>query len=160
MFVDVKRLTESQKARFIAGWEAAGGYMEYSWRRPWEYCYEIEVEGSTPEEWGASWWDQVKPEIEQIRRQNAAVALMTALWEKIEGFTDDEVRSGAAGAEASVEVDGTWFYARTEATDGVSEDETIDSHLESLCEEAVSRMTSGETEEEAKSAFRKIYYWC
>lgn len=65
--------TVDQQNAFISGWENAGGYTDdisnspAPWCCPW--CYmgekEIEVSGDTPAEWGISWWEHCKDEIEQ-----------------------------------------------------------------------------------------------
>lgn len=59
-------------------------------------------------------------------------ALFDAIWEKLEGFQDWEVLEGRAGASACVEIDGTFFFTKTEFFDEVPEGEKIDSFLEDL----------------------------
>lgn len=71
--IETSALTEEQQAAFIEGWENAGGYADdldecspYPWCCPWLWSAEIFVDGDTPEEWGASWWDQCKNEIDEL----------------------------------------------------------------------------------------------
>lgn len=64
------QMTEEQRSAFISGWEQAIGYVEdleslAPWSRPWLYEKEIVVAGEYPEEWGASWWDQNRNELER-----------------------------------------------------------------------------------------------
>ena len=72
MKVDTRKFTETEENRFIEGWESAGGItsdLEDSptpWCCPWYWDPIIEVEGNTPEEWGADWWKQCKTEVERI----------------------------------------------------------------------------------------------
>lgn len=69
--LNLKTLTEEQQAAFIEGWESAGGLTDdletpNPWCCPWYWTDEIEVEGETPEEWGADWWRQNK-EVDQTQ---------------------------------------------------------------------------------------------
>lgn len=96
-------------------------------------------------------------EISQETQVKARAALMDALWEQFEGMSDEEILDGR-GAAASVEIDGTWFFTRTENSKGLPEGAEIDPHLEWLCNEALDRMQSGETEEDAQAAFRAKYW--
>ena len=98
-------------------------------------------------------------EVTQEMEAKARVALMNKMWEQMEGFTNDEVKDGAAGACAAVEIDGVWFYARTETSTGIPEGADIDGHLEFLCNEALDRMQDGQTAEEAERKFRNLYCW-
>lgn len=66
--LNLTALTDEQKEEFISGWKEAGGFMgdiesPYPWCEPWTYELEIEVEGETPEEWGACWWETKKHEM-------------------------------------------------------------------------------------------------
>lgn len=74
----LKSLTEEQQAAFIEGWESAGGVMGDQTPNPcccpWYWTDEIEVEGETPEEWGADWWRQNKAEIEALSDEEKADA--------------------------------------------------------------------------------------
>lgn len=68
--INTKNLTDEQRVAFIAGWENAGGTVDdeetsMPWYAPWFYRNNITVEGHTPEEWGASWWDKCRDEIEE-----------------------------------------------------------------------------------------------
>lgn len=74
--VNVEKFTDEEKDRFVNGWQEAGGYMDDAdsrcpWFAPWEHSSNgtIFVEGSTPEEWGASWWNECKDEIEELLKQ-------------------------------------------------------------------------------------------
>lgn len=71
MRVDTRKFTQEQRNEFISGWEQAGGYMGDSladapWCAPWySEPHIIDVEGKTPEEWGAAYWRQMRAEVEQ-----------------------------------------------------------------------------------------------
>lgn len=70
--VETAKLTDEEKGRFIAGWTEAGGNTDDAEAdsprfAPWEWQPEIIVRGTTPEEWGADWHRQCKPEIDAIR---------------------------------------------------------------------------------------------
>ena len=74
--IDTTKFTEEQEARFVAGWESAGGPIDdcespTPWCCPWDWAGAIEVEGEIPEEWGADWYRQCKPEIDEILAENA-----------------------------------------------------------------------------------------
>lgn len=67
--VNVAELTEEQRVAFIGGWSDAGGYTgdvgtPCPWCAPWTYTQTIKVRGTTPEEWGAHWWDLMADEVE------------------------------------------------------------------------------------------------
>lgn len=67
----LSQMTEQQRSAFIAGWEKSGGYMDdlespNPWCCPWYYEKQIKVTGEVPEEWGASWWEQCRNEVEQL----------------------------------------------------------------------------------------------
>lgn len=69
--VDTTRFTDEQKDRFIDGWEDAGGNCDDAecsdpWFAPWYWKPEIIVHGTTPEEWGADFFRQCKPEIDAL----------------------------------------------------------------------------------------------
>lgn len=69
--VDTTALSEEDRGRFIAGWTEAGGNCDDAesdtpWFAPWEWQPEIIVRGTTPEEWGADFYRQCKPEIDAI----------------------------------------------------------------------------------------------
>lgn len=69
--VDTTALSEEDRGRFIAGWTEAGGNCndaeaDTPWFAPWEWQPEIIVRGTTPEEWGADFYRQCKPEIDAI----------------------------------------------------------------------------------------------
>lgn len=69
--VDTTALSEEDRDRFIAGWTEAGGdtddaEAESPWFAPWVWQPEIIVRGTTPEEWGADFFRQCKPEIDAI----------------------------------------------------------------------------------------------
>lgn len=55
--------TAETRRRFVNGWREAGGPMRKpiaglpALHEPWRLGGFIEVEGATPEMWGASWWD-------------------------------------------------------------------------------------------------------
>lgn len=71
IIVNTTRFTDEQKDRFVAGWTEAGGYTddaeaESPWFAPWVWQPEIIVRGTTPEEWGADWFAQCKPEIDAL----------------------------------------------------------------------------------------------
>ena len=71
IIVDTTKLTDEQQDRFIDGWTEAGGTMEDAesdtpWCAPWLWKPEIVVHGTTPEEWGADFFRQCKPEIDAI----------------------------------------------------------------------------------------------
>lgn len=74
----LKSLTEEQQKAFIEGWENAGGVMgdqtPNPWCAPWFWNDEIQVQGETPEEWGADWWRQCKAEIEATLATEASLA--------------------------------------------------------------------------------------
>lgn len=67
-----------QQRDFIEGWKNAGGYVDdlgespAPWCCPWYYMKEIEVSGTTFQEWGASWWNQCKTEIEKSLKKMEA----------------------------------------------------------------------------------------
>lgn len=73
--ITTSNLTEEQQAAFMVGWEAAGGYTDdcedspAPWCCPWCYQRSITVTGDTPEEWGASWWQQCREEVETLMRE-------------------------------------------------------------------------------------------
>lgn len=69
--IDTSRFTDEQKARFIEGWEQAGGPTDDAesdtpWCAPWEWQSLIVVRGMSFEAWGADWFRQCKPEIDAI----------------------------------------------------------------------------------------------
>lgn len=69
--VDTTRFTEEEQDRFIEGWAEAGGPCDDGecsepWCCPWFWNSTITVHGTTPEEWGADWFRQCKPEIDAI----------------------------------------------------------------------------------------------
>lgn len=69
--VDTTKLTDEQKGHFVEGWEEAGGTMDDAesdtpWCAPWLWKPEIIVHGVSPEEWGADFFRQCKPEIDAI----------------------------------------------------------------------------------------------
>lgn len=73
--VDTTKLTDEQKARFVEGWEQAGGSTddaeaENPWCAPWEWQSLIVVRGMSFEAWGADWYRQCKPEIDAIRAED------------------------------------------------------------------------------------------
>ena len=64
-------LSEQDQDRFIDGWTAASGYvgdmdLPNPWCCPWFYADAIDVEGETPEEWGADYWEQCREEINSL----------------------------------------------------------------------------------------------
>lgn len=65
--INLKTLTEEQQKAFIEGWENAGGVMgdqtPNPWCCPWFFQEEIEVDGKTPYEWGASWWSNCRADV-------------------------------------------------------------------------------------------------
>lgn len=70
--LNTKSLSEEYQNRFIYGWKKNGGYIETDHNPdfggdpfccPWLYQDVIEVNGHTPEEWGAAWWEKCRPEI-------------------------------------------------------------------------------------------------
>lgn len=74
MKVDTTKFTEAEENRFIEGWSNAGGTTEdldtpNPWCCPWYWEPIIEVEGNTPEEWGADWWRQCREEVERLMRE-------------------------------------------------------------------------------------------
>ena len=71
IIVDTTKLTDKQKDRFVDGWTEAGGNTDDAetdcpWFAPWEWQSEITVHGTDPEQWGADWFRQCKPEIDAI----------------------------------------------------------------------------------------------
>lgn len=73
--VDTLKFTEEDQDRFIDGWTQAGGSTddgeaESPWFAPWEWSPEIIVHGTTPEEWGADFYKQCKPEIDALLAAN------------------------------------------------------------------------------------------
>lgn len=69
--VDTAKFTDEQKDRFIKGWEQAGGPTDDGecsdpWCCPWFWKPTIIVHGTTPEEWGADFYRQCKPELDAI----------------------------------------------------------------------------------------------
>lgn len=71
IIVDTTKLTDEQKARFIEGWEQAGGPTDDAesdtpWCAPWEWQSVIVVRGMSFEAWGADWFRQCKPEIDAL----------------------------------------------------------------------------------------------
>ena len=69
--IDTTKFSEEEKDRFIDGWTEAGGNCDDAesdtpWFAPWEWQPEIIVRGTTPEEWGADFFRQCKPEIDAI----------------------------------------------------------------------------------------------
>lgn len=72
--IKVKDFTSAQRAAFMCGWAAAGGYMGdmYSpepWCAPWLYADEIDAAGDTPEEQGADYWRRCRPEIDAALKE-------------------------------------------------------------------------------------------
>lgn len=68
MQVDPTTFSNEEKFRFMKGWVEAGGYYgdieeQTPWCQPWTYSKSIELSGSTPEEWGKSWWQENANEI-------------------------------------------------------------------------------------------------
>ena len=75
ILVDTSRFTDEEKSRFVEGWERAGGPTDDAesstpWCAPWFWQREIVVKGTKPEEWGADWFRQCRPEIEAIRAED------------------------------------------------------------------------------------------
>ena len=71
-------MTEEEREAFVNGWKNAGGYMGdvesfAPWCAPWEWKFAIEVEGETPEEWGASWWNKRRKDVEKYLKEEANV---------------------------------------------------------------------------------------
>lgn len=71
IIVDTTKLSDEQKARFVEGWEQAGGSTddaeaEDPWFAPWEWQSTITVHGTMPEQWGADWFRQCEPEIDTL----------------------------------------------------------------------------------------------
>lgn len=69
--LDTTRFTDEQKDRFVEGWEQAGGSTddaesENPWFAPWFWQSTITVHGVKPEDWGADWYAQCKPEIDAL----------------------------------------------------------------------------------------------
>lgn len=69
--VDTTLFTDEEKGRFIDGWAEAGGPCDDfecsdPWSCPWFWKPEIIVRGTTPEEWGADFYRQCKPELDAI----------------------------------------------------------------------------------------------
>lgn len=69
--IDTTKFSEEEKDRFIDGWTEAGGNCDDAesdtpWFAPWEWQPEIIARGTTPEEWGADFYRQCKPEIDAI----------------------------------------------------------------------------------------------
>lgn len=69
--VDTTKFSEEERDRFVDGWEEAGGNCDDAecsdpWFAPWYWKPEIIVRGTTPEEWGADFFRQCKPEIDAI----------------------------------------------------------------------------------------------
>lgn len=70
--VDTLKFTEEEQDRFIDGWTEASGNTddaeaENPWFAAWEWSPEIIVRGTTPEEWGADFYRQCKPEIDAMQ---------------------------------------------------------------------------------------------
>lgn len=70
--LNTKSLPEEYQNRFIYGWKKNGGYIETDVNPnfdgdpfccPWLYQDVIEVNGHTPEDWGAAWWEKCRPEV-------------------------------------------------------------------------------------------------
>lgn len=73
--VDTSNFTDEQKARFVEGWEQAGGPMDDAesdtpWCSPWHWQSVIVVRGLSFEAWGADWYRQCRDEIEAIRAED------------------------------------------------------------------------------------------
>lgn len=71
--------TLTDKDAFIDGWRKAGGYMDdlacpAPWCCPWYSCESLTLPGNTPEEWGAAYWEQCRPEVERLLAEEAALA--------------------------------------------------------------------------------------
>lgn len=69
--VDTTRFTEEDQDRFIDGWAEAGGPCDDGecsdpWCCPWYWKPTIVVHGTTPEQWGADFYRQCKPELDAI----------------------------------------------------------------------------------------------
>ena len=69
--MDTLKFTEVEQDRFIDGWTDAGGSTddaetENPWFAPWEWQPEVIVRGTNPEERGADFYKQCKPEIDAI----------------------------------------------------------------------------------------------
>ena len=69
--VNTAKFTDEQRARFVKGWEQAGGPTDDAesdtpWCAPWEWQSVIVVRGMSFEAWGADWYRQCKPEIDAI----------------------------------------------------------------------------------------------
>lgn len=73
--VDTSKFTDEQKARFVEGWEQAGGPTDDAesdtpWCSPWHWQSVIVVRGLSFEAWGADWYRQCRDEIEAIRAED------------------------------------------------------------------------------------------
>jgi hypothetical protein len=78
-----EKYTEAQREAFIAGWEAAGGYMgdvvpdsPAPWCAPWTHSNtEIPVpEGTRPRKAGRLWWEACQEEVEEFLAKEAEEA--------------------------------------------------------------------------------------
>lgn len=97
-------------------------------------------------------------EVSKKTEKKARAALMDKLWEQFEQFSGEEILDGR-GASASVKVDGVCFYTETGLSTGIDKGESIDAHLEWLCEDALRRMQSGKTRAEAEEKYQLRYGW-
>lgn len=79
MKLELATLTGEQKEAFAKSfyenWPNDNPDYEAScpWGCPWLYETEIEVSGSTPEEWGQSWWETNKAEIMKLLAEEEAM---------------------------------------------------------------------------------------
>ena len=70
-YVDLQDLTDEQREAFVQGWKDAGGYMGDSdspnpWCCPWYWGEDHTwFKGTTPEEWGAEWWEECQGQIRE-----------------------------------------------------------------------------------------------
>lgn len=73
---------EEEKNAFIEGWKDAGGYMGDTegpspWCAPWCHIRTITLEADTmppPDKAGALWWAKCRQEVEELLREEAAMA--------------------------------------------------------------------------------------
>lgn len=69
-------ITAEEKSDFIKGWRDAGGYMDdveaqspCPWCMPWMGGTDVTCEGETAYEWGQSYWQACKDEVESLIKE-------------------------------------------------------------------------------------------
>lgn len=109
--LDTESLSEEDRIRFIHGWKTNGGYIETDVNPdfggdpfccPWLYQDVIEVNGHTPEEWGAAWWEKCRAEVLSV-----ALTDEKKVWEERHNLKIETLSEDLHNAYEAVRVFGT-----------------------------------------------------